>query len=518
MRWIDGLRARRSRDSSLLVRGREIVRGRGFPQSDHPVAPALALLLVLMWPQPQPASAMQRLSVYAPRGSFTVPLEQNAGRDYVGILDLLDPLGQLSARQDGRKWKMRFNEAEVEFQDGKSAVKVGNKRLDLPSPFYFRDGRGMVPLAGIVPLLSPLLREPLELHESSRRLFVGEVAVRFTAQSVHTPADSVVLSFSAPVNPSIATEPGQLRMTFAREPLVHPSPSTMSFENKSIPSLSYREADGVAELTLSSSVPLLARFSPDRKTITVGPVVEIVAQAKPQPATPTPTPASAPIPSSAAPTQPPSVPSSHQPAPATAAPIPSAPPPVVVVDASHGGSETGATLSDTLAEKDVTLGIALRLHNDLETRGLHTMLLRNSDTFLSLDQRAVLANASRARFYISLHAGSLGTGVRLYTALLPPITPASGPFLPWDTAQATFLSSSQTLSGNIAAEFAKANVATRQMYAPLPPLNHIAGAAVAVEVVPPGTDVSQLNSPAYQEQVAAAIAAGVARAQQGAVP
>jgi N-acetylmuramoyl-L-alanine amidase len=56
------------------------------------------------------------------------------------------------------------------------------------------------------------------------------------------------------------------------------------------------------------------------------------------------------------------------------------------------------------------------------------------------------------------------------------------------------------------------------MYAPLPPLNHIAGAAVAVEVVPPGTDVSQLNSPAYQEQVAAAIAAGVARAQQGAVP
>jgi len=49
-------------------------------------------------------------------------------------------------------------------------------------------------------------------------------------------------------------------------------------------------------------------------------------------------------------------------------------------------------------------------------------------------------------------------------------------------------------------------------------LNHIAGVAVAVEVAPQGTDVSQLNSPAYQEQVAAAIAAGVARAQQGATP
>ncbi|HEY6939261.1 MAG TPA: N-acetylmuramoyl-L-alanine amidase [Terriglobales bacterium] len=492
---------------------------RRFASPAQRIVLPVALLVLLVLPlQPQSSSSLQRLSVYAPRGSFTVPLQQNAGREYVGILDLLDPLGQLSARQDGRKWKMRFNGTEVEFQDGKSAVKVGNERLDLPSPFYFQDGRGMVPLAGIVPLLSPLLRQPLELHESSRRLFLGEVAVRFTAQSVHTPADSVVLSFSAAVNPSIATEPGQLRMTFAREPLMHASPSTMSFENKSIPSLSYREADGVAELTLSSSVPLLARFSPDRKTITVGPVVEIVAQAKPQPATPTATPAPAPPPSSAVPTQPPSVPPGQQPAPATAAPVPSAPPPVVVVDASHGGTETGAALSDTLTEKDVTLGIALRLHNDLESRGLRTLLLRNSDTFLSLDQRAVLANASRARFYISLHAGSLGTGVRLYTALLPPITPASGPFLPWDTAQATFLSSSQTLSGNIAAEFAKANVATRQMYAPLPPLNHIAGVAVAVEVVPPGADVSQLNSPTYQEQVAAAIAAGVARAQQGATP
>jgi len=507
MRWIDGLygdgRRRTAPSASCIV-------------------PAMALFLLLVLPlQPQSPSGLQRLSVYAPRSSFNVPLQQYAGHDYVGILDLLDPLGQLSARQDGRKWKVRFNGTELEFQDGKPEVKVGNKRLDLPSPFYFQDGRGLVPLAGIAPLLS-LLRQPVELHESSRRLFVGGVAVRFTAQSVHTPADSVVLNFSAPVNPSIATEPGQLRMTFAREPLLHPSPSTISLENKSIPSLSYREADGVAELTLSSSVPLLARFSADRKTITVGPVVEIVAQAKPQPAAPTATPSPAPAPtpatSASVSSQPPSVPPGQQPAPVTAAPVPSAPPPMVVVDASHGGTETGAALSDTLAEKDVTLSIALRLHNDLENRGVRTMMLRNSDTALSLDQRATLANSSRARFYITIHAGSLGSGARLYTALLPPITPASGPFLPWDTAQATFLSSSQTLSGDIASELAKVNVAARQMSAPLPPLNHIASAAVAVEVVPTGSDVNQLNSPAYQEQVAAAIAAGVARAQQGATP
>ena len=494
MRWIDDLRGGKG-PWPALPRQR--------------LGPLLPLLLVLVWPpQPQPAAGLERLSVFAPRGSFTVPLQQNAGRDYVGILDLLDPLGQLSARQDGRKWKVRFNEVELEFQDGKNSVKVRNKRLELSSPFSFQDGRGLVPLASIVPLLSPLLQQPVELHESARRLFIGGVAVHFTAEAVPAPADSVILHFSAPVNPSIATEPGRLRMTFAREPLLHPSPSTISFENKSIPSLSYREADGVAELTLNSNVPLLARFSADRKSITVGPVVQIVAQAKPQPAAPTQA-ALSPAPT-AAPGQ--------QPAPVTAAPVPSAPPPMVVVDASHGGTEPGAALSDTLAEKEVTLGIALRLRNDLQGLGVRAMLLRNSDTVLSLDQRAILANTSRARFYISIHAGSLGAGVRLYTSLLPPITPARGPFLPWDTAQASFLSSSQTLSGNIAAQLAKVNVATRQISAPLPPLNHIAAVAVAVEVVPPAGDVSQLNSPTYQEQVAAAIAAGVARAQQGGTP
>ena len=125
MRWIDGLWG---------------VKPARFVLPAQRIVPPLALLVLLVLPlQPQSSSSLQRLSVYAPRGSFTVPLQQNAGRDYLGILDLLDPLGQLSARQDGRKWKMRFNGTEVEFQDGKSAVKVGNKRLDLPSAFYFQD-------------------------------------------------------------------------------------------------------------------------------------------------------------------------------------------------------------------------------------------------------------------------------------------------------------------------------------------------------------------------------------------
>ncbi|HSB75545.1 MAG TPA: N-acetylmuramoyl-L-alanine amidase [Terriglobales bacterium] len=502
MRWTDSRRAgKRPGLSGLTER----------------FAPALALFILLLWPpaqQAQPSSAQERLSVYAPRGSFSVPIQSLAGRDYIPLLDLLGPLGDVDARQDDRKWKVRFNGTDLEFQDGKTRAKVGGKSLDLPSAFNFQDARGMVPLAGTVALLSPLLRQPVELHESARRLFIGGVAIHFTAQVAHSPADAVVLNFSAPVNPSIATEPGRLRMTFVHEPLLHPSPSTLAFEDKYFSSLTYHEGEGVAELTLNSSVPLLARFSPDRKTITLAPVVQIVAQAKPQPTSaapaPAPSPAASPVPPSAAP--------GRQSAPAAGPPTPTALPPLVVLDASHGGAETGAALGENLIEKDVTLSIALRLHNDLEARGLRTLLLRSSDTALTLEQRAVLANTSRARFYISIHAGSLSGGVRLYTALLPPITPASGPFLPWDSAQATFLSSSLALSANIAAELGKISLSSRQMPAPVSPLNHIASAAVAVEVGPSGADVVQLNSPAYQEQVASAIAAGVARSQQGVTP
>ncbi|HLK34727.1 MAG TPA: N-acetylmuramoyl-L-alanine amidase, partial [Terriglobales bacterium] len=336
----------------------------------------LTLLLVLLWPpapQAQPA-APQRLSVYTSQSVFSIQLQDYGGRTYFGILDLLSPLGEISAQQDGDKWKGRFNGIEMEFREGKNRAKIKGKNLDLAAAFHLQDGKAWVPVASVAPLLSRVLQEPVELHEAARRLFVGGAAVHFTAQLVHFPADSVVLSFSAPVNPSIATEPGKLRMTFAREPVVHGNPTAISFPDKSISSLSYREADGVAEIAINSSVPLLARFSTDRKTITVGPVVQIVAQAKPQPATP---PAAAPTPSPAAPVgtgQPPAV---------VAPPAPAAPPPLVVVDASHGGAERGAALSDTLAEKDVVLSIALRLHNDLEARGLRTALLRNSDSALS---------------------------------------------------------------------------------------------------------------------------------------
>ncbi len=107
-----------------------------------------------------------------------------------------------------------------------------------------------------------------------------------------------------------------------------------------------------------------------------------------------------------------------------------------MVDASHGGNDRGEALSSTLAEKDVTAAFARRLRQELESRGIPTLVLRDSDATVSLDERAYYANSTHAAIYIALHAASNGHGVRIYTALLPYSGEEDdGPFRPWMRAQ-----------------------------------------------------------------------------------
>jgi len=85
---------------------------------------------------------------------------------------------------------------------------------------------------------------------------------------------------------------------------------------------------------------------------------------------------------------------------------------LAVVDPAHGGEERGSALTDTLAEKDVTLGFARILRHELEQRGFAVTLLRDADTNSTLDQRAAAANVAHAAVYICLHAVSQGSGAR----------------------------------------------------------------------------------------------------------
>jgi N-acetylmuramoyl-L-alanine amidase len=173
-----------------------------------------------------------------------------------------------------------------------------------------------------------------------------------------------------------------------------------------------------------------------------------------------------------------------------------------------------------LAEKDVTVALARSLRQELESRGISTLVLRDSDANLSLDERAVSANADHAAIYIAVHASSSGHGVRVYTALLPFGDDDRGPFRSWSTAQHPALPLSQSTAAAVAGELQKRQLPVRTLSAALRPLNNLTGPAIAIEVAPQGSDVSQLTAADYQQRIASAVATAIAgaRDQLGNIP
>lgn len=79
----------------------------------------------------------------------------------------------------------------------------------------------------------------------------------------------------------------------------------------------------------------------------------------------------------------------------------------IVIDAGHGGHDTGTIGPAGLQEKDLVLDVSLRLGRLLETRlGAEVIYTRDDDTFVPLETRTALANEHQADLFISIHANS----------------------------------------------------------------------------------------------------------------
>jgi N-acetylmuramoyl-L-alanine amidase len=443
----------------------------------------------------------KHLSVYSTAANYSLPLVQREGHDYVGLLELLEPLGRVTAKADNSRWRLRYNNVQAEFEVNKTRARIQGRDADLGGKFLIENKRGLVPVGSLSALLPRILGGPVSLHEVSDRLFIGSVATHFTASLSGDNPPKLIFHFSAPVNPTIATDAGVLRMTFSREPLVGPASPTLTFGSKVISSATYVESNGAAVVTVNASVPVIALFANEGRTLVISPTSTPAAVATP-----------------AAATNPPPTPQPTAPAPPPAAPAPRRY--FAVVDASHGGDDHGETLSTTLAEKDVTVALARSLRQELESRGISTLVLRDSDANLSVDQRAVFANADHAAIYIAVHATSTGHGVRVYTALLPYGEDDRGPFRSWTTAQHPTLPLSQSTASAVASELQKRQLSVRTLSAALRPLNNLTGPALAIEVAPQGSDLSQLTAPDYQQLVTGAVATAIAavRDQLGNAP
>jgi N-acetylmuramoyl-L-alanine amidase len=80
----------------------------------------------------------------------------------------------------------------------------------------------------------------------------------------------------------------------------------------------------------------------------------------------------------------------------------------IVIDAGHGGHDTGTIGPTGLMEKDLCLDVALRLGKIIQQRlpGADIVYTRSDDTFIPLEERTNIANQAKADLFISIHANS----------------------------------------------------------------------------------------------------------------
>jgi len=444
------------------------------------------------------ADPERQLTVYTPQRTYSVAVQDRQGQLYVSLLALIEPLGSASINAKGKEWKLRFDNTDAVFTDGSDKAKVRDKQIDLKGKATAENNLLMVPLSSSFPILSSLLRKPVELHLGARRLFIDDAATHFTAELKKTEQSSLLLNFDHPVSPTVTQEENKIKLTFKREPLVSDL-IHQPWDDKTIHSMSFAEDNGIASLTIDGASGISASVANDGRSILIqGPPV---TAANPPPATQE---------GSTAVTQPqPSHPSNEA--------EPRAPVFFVMIDPGHGGNDQGAALGEKLLEKDVTVALARKLKSELQERGIAAHLLRDADLSISLEQRAETTNEQHAGIYVAIHAGLPGHGVRVYApGFTSGIPTPSGKFLTWENAQANYLVRSRALAKEIAANLQKKNVQVSSLSAPLRPLNNINAPAVAVELALNPDNIPELTSQKFQTTVAAGIAAGIVqlRAQQ----
>jgi N-acetylmuramoyl-L-alanine amidase len=181
---------------------------------------------------------------------------------------------------------------------------------------------------------------------------------------------------------------------------------------------------------------------------------------------------------------------------------------VVVLDAAHGGDDTGARLASSQMEKAVTLALSVRLRSLLAARGIAVATTRESDLTVDPLRRAEIANHAKADACLSLHATETGSGIHLFTSSLQPAQVTR--FAAWKTAQAAWVNRSLALAGAMNSALLHAGFNVTISRTALITVDSMACPALAIEIAPArGTDGNVTAEPDdsnYQASIANALA------------
>jgi N-acetylmuramoyl-L-alanine amidase len=262
----------------------------------------------------------------------------------------------------------------------------------LPAPAV-RSGRTwLVPLDFLTRALAPIYDQRLDLRRPSRLLIVGDLRVpRVTARiEAPGPPTRATIEIAPPAPVTLGVDAGRVVARIDADAL-----------DLSLPASGGGLIDQVraGDQPTAVTVMLSPRAGPARAAATETDTVTRIAIEVAPPATTGAEPAPLPPPPAA-----PAAPTEPLPpllgTPRTALQT-------IVIDPGHGGEDIGVRGAEGVEEKQVTLDVARRLRGLIETRlGVRVLMTREDDRALGLDERAAVANNSKADLFLSLHANA----------------------------------------------------------------------------------------------------------------
>src|SRR5882672_9065252 len=199
----------------------------------------------------------RQLTVYTMRTSYSLPVLDRDGKQYVGVKDLLAPLGASAPHLKGKEWRLEINQAELRLVPGSVKAIIRGQQANLIDKVLVEDGRILVPLDSALLLLSRLLNTAVDFHQPSRRIFVGNNVTHFQPQFTNGERPLLVLSFSQPViadanreedHGVLFTHTDKTTLYFRKDPVVS-DVNKLQFGNGAIQSLIFTEENGTASIT-----------------------------------------------------------------------------------------------------------------------------------------------------------------------------------------------------------------------------------------------------------------------------
>ena len=489
------------------------------------------MLVLVCGPHAQGTPPASPLTLVTREGRRAVASTILNGQEFIGLDDLA-ALFQLTVREDALAGgvTVTYKGRTVVASSDQPMASINGRVVTLPAPIARAGRRLLVPLDFIPRAIAPIYDSPIELRRAPRLLIVGNVrvpriAIRLDAAG---PPTRLTLDVVPPLGVSTASEPGRVLVRVDAEALdIATTPAGAGLIDQ------IRTGDQTTTIAIAlnarAGMPRVSTVTTNESTRVLV-EVPLAAQQEtvaPPPAAPIPAPPPAPVP---APTE--------LPGPLLGARTPKLQ--TMVVDAGHGGSETGARGPKGTLEKQVTLEAARKLKTLVESRlGVRVVMTREDDRAVSLDERDAIANNSKADLFLSLHVNAspaasvkgtevyflrldrAGEEARRNTAATELILPVVGgmtrpiDIIPWDLAQAAHVDASSRFASMLEEELGKRVPAGRRplQQAPIRVLSgaNMPAALVEMAYLTNGEQEQRVKSDEFQGAVVEAIYGAVVR-------